>query len=398
MTRPNILSLPMASFARSFSGVLPAFINGIQKDPDILHHPRWQQFIPCPQQRLASKCAAMHRIRPDIVLTDSGPIVTEIDFVPAGIGIGLQGLRGDDALQDAYLQPFAEWYNGHRVSLTGTSRTIKEIELLTTEMARRYPHTRVVGNKIEDGIPAGFDVIDRQFYADDHPFGFLDNAIVTTNRPYHDSKVWFAVIHDRSMDALLLRHVSAGQLAFLRQVLPETHLLGHLQPEELKQLIGDDHTQWLIKGTGVEETGSWGCRSTFLGVSYTRGRFGRILDVAMGISEESPAAVLGNHKHLPRHPVIQRFYASRDFRKEMVAMMQGGLQAVDAEALGKRVDDIDASRVAQKPAAGRLGIYFLVDAEKHSCLHTPAGIITLRSNNALVHGAGDCRMASFVLE
>src|SRR3989344_1326995 len=100
--------VPLARFNHQLSKFLPKLIDLLRSD-DIRAHPIWGTVIPYDVPSYGTGESLGHCVRPDVLLTSSGPKICELDFVPSGRGYLLKSLmqRVD---QLAVSRTFAEWY------------------------------------------------------------------------------------------------------------------------------------------------------------------------------------------------------------------------------------------------------------------------------------------------
>jgi hypothetical protein len=383
-------------FSRRFAAALPPLLEYL-KSPQFACHERWARLMPFDVPSYGRRPSVGHCVRPDILLTADGPRVCELDFVPSGRGFTLAELGSPE--REALLSAFDSWYEameaGHVLYATGTT-TVCFLETVRFAQALHQLTDRAIEAVNIDDVPSTHGaLVDRLFYASecDRPGG-VDAHTVITAEPYLDSKMVFAVVHDAEMTGDLTAAVGAENLAFLREVMIETHALTRLRAEEPEFLVNEvlgraadgsaRRHGWLVKTADVESAASWGSRSVVLGPGSTEAVFAAAIR----------GGIARGRKDLGRRQVLQPFLESDDLRRVWDAAVDGDVAAPDPAKFGWA-----AGPATQQPATrkvyGRFGLFFLVANTTGQVFVPPAGPLTIRQDR-VAHGAPDALILPFI--
>ena len=284
-------------------------------------------------------------IRPDLVLTDEGFTIAELDSVPGGIGLTQwlnttyashkthDILGGADGMLDGFLKILGG---------TGTVLISKEAATYKPEMeylARLAGKDEGGRMKDEGGsVRDVLSVCDAESFL--HPSSFIPHPslyrffehfdlpnipaapaifaavasgaarITPPFKPYLEEKLWFALFWMRPLRAYWRRELSERHFLELQKVIPYTWIL---DPEPLPQhavIPGLDIHSWeelkafsqkqrelILKISGFHET-AWGSRSVVLGSDAPGPEWSAAIDAAL--------AQAGTHPH-----ILQRFHKGR---------------------------------------------------------------------------------------
>ncbi len=380
----DIIHVPeLRNLSEKMTKILPKLISLMSSD-NLRKHEIWGQMIPFSVPSYGTGMSFGHCVRPDIIITEDGPIICELDFVPSGRGYLLSSLPID--MQRQWLENFANWYANmgvEEILYATASVTICDQETnLFVDLLKEYHDINIKSINIDEYDKSKINgaLIDRLFYAAE--MKTPDNLLgcnVSTAEPHFDSKMIFAVIHDLEMNDELLKIFGSDDLAFLRKVFPYSRPVSLLSEKDLDFILSEKDN-WVIKSCEVEDHNSWGCRGTFMGASYTTSKF---KDILLGEREIK-------NKSIGLIPIIQRYHQSKDFRPFWNGMVDGLYRKPTLSLF-----DLDekTTRHADKMVGGRFGLYFLVDRLRNICNVPDFGIVTLRSDR-LVHGAKDAFVTS----
>lgn len=369
-----------------FGLALPHLIKALKSD-DIKMHPKWGSVIPYDVQVYGCCSSPGHCIRPDIVLTEQGPRVVELDFVASGRGFTLNVLSkfsDGESRQRDFLRPFAEWYQsmGHSSILYSTATLTSSYQetSLFSEALEKYFSVDIRACNIDTSHYL-WGLIDRlsyryEMYPQDPDRLYLSEDVVTTAEPYLDSKAIFALIHDVFMEQVLLRHMPMSSLCILREMMPASYLLENVSDESLAR-IKAVRDQWVIKSTDVEAYHSWGARGTIIGRKYSDSKFAKTLD----------RIEIPNKKDLGRHPIVQRFEESIDFTDMWNDVLINDKPQADLVSSAS-----DLAQAKQK-IYGRIGVYYLICNKIPTVTMPPFAVLTLRPD-VLVHGASNAMVTA----
>lgn len=389
-------AITLGGFVAQFAAVLPKLLAAL-KDPALRQHPIYGEWIPYDVLPYGNGESLGHCIRPDIILTADGPRVCEMDFVPSGRGFCLSAVP-DQVRVGAYLDSFGAWYGAmettHVAYATATTTTCWKESLTFSDALRQHSGIDISAVNIDE-TPTNGAVIDRLFYASEMrtPQRLADKRVLTAE-PHLDSKMVMALVHDPSVHSHWLRHMSAEDLAFLRQAFPVTFFLPLVRrylPHLLEQWCANERkgkdvvsgrNDWVVKNADVESDECWGSRGVIMGRKYGEAVFRRA--VLEGVNP--------NHKVMGDRPVLQRFSQSVDFAPIWNALASGELSV--GGRMGLSVERGVTSQPARKAVAARVGFYCLVANTTGEVFVPPCGVLTLRQDD-LVHGASDANYTAF---
>lgn len=291
-------------------------------------------------------------IRPDLLLTENGLSVTELDSVPGGIGLTAwlnqtysnSEVRGDRSEviggADGMLRGFASIFGG-----------ANRVHLIVSEEAATYrPEMEWVasqlGNsrfKIQDSKFTDFadgDAVYRFFELFDLPN--VPNAAVIfemaaakrirltpPSKPVFEEKMLFALLWNRNLQGFWRQELGEGFLARLKKLVPYTWVVdpAPLPPhaaipelnltdwQQLKTLSQKDRGL-VLKVSGYSEL-AWGARGVFLGSDLSQEDWAKAVDDALAQFEQSPRVLQRFHKPAL---VEARWF---DFAKNEVVPMKG---------------------------------------------------------------------------
>jgi hypothetical protein len=267
-------------------------------------------------------------IRPDLLLTDHGLALTELDAVPGGIGltawlnqtyaqIGEKVIGGADGMARGFAGIFGEARNVHVVISQEAATYRPEMEWLCHQL-----------NSLErcflprDATPFPFadgDAVYRFFELFDLPnvpaAGALFDAAVNMQirltpppRPIFEEKMLFALLWNRHLREFWRRELGEAFFQRLLKLVPYTWVLdpAPLPPQAVIPELG--LTDWqqlkalsqkerelILKASGFSEH-AWGARSVYLGSDLSHTDWSTAVDGALGGFEKSPCVLQRYHK------------------------------------------------------------------------------------------------------
>ena len=267
-------------------------------------------------------------IRPDLVLTDDGFTIAELDSVPGGIGL-TQWLNATYAAFGTHdvLGGATGMLDGF-VEILGGSGTV----LISKEAATYKPEmeylARLAGLSVRDAesflppsalrpptslyrffehfdlpnipaAPAIFDAVARG-----------DARITPPLKPYLEEKLWFALFWMRPLREFWRRELSERHFLELQKVIPYTWIMDPAPLPQHAVIPGLDIHAWeelkgfsqkqrelILKISGFHET-AWGSRSVVLGSDSSHPEWQAAIDAAL--------AGAATHPH-----ILQRFHKGR---------------------------------------------------------------------------------------
>ncbi len=266
-------------------------------------------------------------IRPDLILTDDGLAIAELDTVPGGIGLthwlacayaplGGDILGGESGMLDGFL-----------AMLGGPAHILVSEEAATYRPEMQYlarlsrGALRVHDAAHFDPTAHGTTPIYRFFENFDLPNipgiqATLDAAAAGSMRvtppikPYLEEKLWFALFWMRPLREFWRRELSERHFLKLQQVIPYTWILDPTPLPHHGVIPGLEIQHWselftfsqkqrdlILKISGFSELG-WGSRSVTLGSDTPQPEWQAALERALG--------------DFPHHPwILQRFHKGR---------------------------------------------------------------------------------------
>jgi hypothetical protein len=322
-------------YRRSAAGRLPAWIAELLDQGK----PGWLAQL----QREPGTAAQFPRvIRPDLILTNSGFSMTELDSVPGGIGVaawlartyseaGFEILGGPDGMVDGFrsLLPaggsilVSKESADYRPEMEWLARTLGDA--WQVESAEDYqPGSRALYRFFElfdwPSIPAA------RHLAEASASGEIQ--ITPPFKPHLEDKLWLALLWSPALKQLWEQTLRGSHLRRLRELVPFGWVLDPtpLPPhaalprldahswQEVGQFSQKDR-QLVLKVSGFHET-AWGSRGVFIGHDLAADEWARRLQTALDQSAQQPW-ILQDFREGRRieHPV---------FREDgSIEMMQG---------------------------------------------------------------------------
>lgn len=246
-------------------------------------------------------------IRPDLVLTEDGFALTEIDSVPGGIGLshwlnetyaglGEPVLGGASGMRDGFVSIFPD----------GDVVVSEEAATYRPEMEYLVGKDRV---QAAEGYQFSPDTpVYRFFECFDWPLldsirASYDPATVKITpplKPQLEEKLWLALFWNAHLQEFWRQHVSERGVKLLREVIPYSWVLDPtpLPPhavlpkldisgwEELKH-FGQKRREWILKLSGFHEN-AWGARSVVVGTDLSTPDWSEAVDTALASFNTHP--------------------------------------------------------------------------------------------------------------
>ncbi len=329
-------------------------------------------------------------IRPDLILTESGYIIAEIDSVPGGIGLtgwlnqtysafDNEIVGGADGMLDGFRSVMP---NGGDIVISQEAATYRpEMEWTSARLKDRDPDLewRVVA--AENYEPQDSRAVYRFFELFDLPnLPKIDKtlraneegriSITPPIKPYLEEKMWFALFWLQPLHEFWRRELGEKYFLKLQEVIPYSWLL---DPTPLPQHaviprleIHDWHEaarfsqkdrDLLLKVSGFSPLG-WGSRGIALGADLPHAEWERRIDNALATFESSPT-------------ILQRFHKGRLFEHRYWDAESGDLKTMKGRV--------------------RLCPYFFVESDRVKLRGALATIAP--ADKKLLHGMRDAIMA-----
>jgi hypothetical protein len=289
-------------------------------------------------------------IRPDILLTENGFSITELDSVPGGIGLtgwlnqtyskletGKFEIIGDtDGMIRGFESVFGDAKNVHIVVSEEAKTYQPEMEWLANQIGNSK--FKIQNSKFEDFSDG--DAIYRFFELFDLPN--VENAkkifelavekkikLTPPPKPIFEEKMLFALLWNRNLQNFWRQELGESFLARLKKIIPYTWLVDptplppHAAIPELNltdwqqlKTLSQKERELILKISGFSEK-AWGARGVFLGSDLSQADWSAAVDEALSSFEKSPS-------------VLQRFENPKlvdaswfDFEKNEIVPMKG---------------------------------------------------------------------------
>ena len=265
-------------------------------------------------------------IRPDVILTDDGLKIVELDSVPGGIGLtawlnqtyaglGSAVVGGADGILKGFAGIFADNPRVHIV-VSDESKTYRpEMEWLSQQLgADRFMVRDATFKDFADG-----DAVYRFFELFDVPNvpnGELilqharDGRVRVTPplKPALEEKMMFALLWNRNLQGFWRQHLGEAFLHRLLELVPYSWLIDpaplppqaaipRLELTDWNQLksLSQRERELILKVSGFSPEG-WGARGVFLGSDLSHAEWSAAVDKALASATRSPYVLQRFHK------------------------------------------------------------------------------------------------------
>ena len=371
-------------YRHSISGKQPTWV------ADLLDQGKPQSLLDW-QRHAGFKNSLPRVLRPDILLTENGWHITELDSVPGGIGLTswlnetyaehsevFGGARG-------MVDGFAGIFNGDgpvHVMVSEESATYRpEMEWLCTRAGKRFAVRDPGFDTFSEGDAAYrfFELFDLENVAA-HTALFeigATNKIQLTPPPkaHLEEKMLFALFWNRNLREFWQRELGGKFMRQLEQVIPRTWVvdptplpphaaLPELELTDWRQLgtLSQKERQFVLKLSGFNER-AWGARSVRLGNDLSQINWAAAVSEAIADFGESPW-------------ILQRFEKPRRVQHEWF--------------------DFESGEALQMPGRVRLCPYFFMQGEEEVKLGGVLATIC-PADKKIIHGMRDAILAPCVI-
>jgi hypothetical protein len=264
-------------------------------------------------------------IRPDILLTENGFSITELDSVPGGIGLTgwmnqtyskheAQVLGGAEGMIRGFESIFGNAKNVHIVISEEAKTYRPEMEWLAQQLGSRFTIHDSQFNEFADGsaIYRFFELFDLPNVASAKKIFDLaaEKKIRLTPppKPMFEEKMLFALLWNRNLQNFWRQELGEGFLARLKKNIPYTWLVDptpmppHAAIPELNltdwqqlKTMSQKERDLILKVSGFSEN-AWGARGVFLGSDLSGADWSVAVDTALKNFETSPSVLQCFHK------------------------------------------------------------------------------------------------------
>jgi hypothetical protein len=352
------------------------------------------------QRSLAFKNEVPRVIRPDILLTENGISITELDSVPGGIGLtawlGKTYSAPNSQLPTHNILGGAEGMQRGFAAIFGDA---KQVHIVVSEEAATYkPEMAWLAEQLNQKGGATFHVQPatfNQFAEGDAVYRFFElfdlqnvaNAkqifdlaaekkikLTPPPKPIFEEKMLFALLWNRNLLPFWRQELGESFLARLKKMIPYTWLMEptplppHAAIPELNltdwaqlKAMSQKERDLILKVSGFSEN-AWGARGVFLGSDLPSEDWSKAVDAALANFETSPSVLQRFHKPAL---VDAQWY---DFAKNELVPMKG---------------------------RARLCPYYFVAGENDAARPQLGGVLAtiVPADKKIVHGMGDAIIA-----
>ncbi len=292
-------------------------------------------------------------IRPDLLITEHGLSVTELDSVPGGIGLTAwlnqtytevegrgsrvesQILGGADGMIRGFASIFGTAEHVHVIVSDEAATYRPEMHWLTEQLGARFAVRDASYSDFApgDAVYRFFELFDLSNVANAKQIFELaaEHKIRVTPppKPVFEEKMLFALLWNRNLQGFWRQELGEGFLSRLKKLVPYTWIIdpAPLPPhgaipelnltdwQQLKTLSHKER-ELIMKVSGFSDK-AWGARGVFLGSDLSHEDWSKAVDEALAHFEQSPSVLQRFHK--PALVDASWF----DFTKNEVVPMKG---------------------------------------------------------------------------
>ena len=348
------------------------------------------------QRHPAFKNEVPRVIRPDILITEDGFAITELDSVPGGIGLtawlnqtyaAIAATRGGKSViggADGMLRGFASIFGAAtrvQIVVSEEAATYRpEMEWLTLQLGPRFnmQNTRCEDFADGDAVYRFFELFDLANVPNARRIFELATEkrirLTPPPKPVFEEKMLFALLWNRNLQSFWRQELGEGFFARLRRHTPYTWIIdpSPLPPhgaipelnltdwQQLKSLSQRER-DLILKVSGFSES-AWGARGVFLGSDLSQEDWSRAVDAALQHFASSPS-------------VLQRFHKPA---------------LVDAQWF-----DFDGASVVPMKGRARLCPYYFVSGDGDAARPALGGVLATicPADKKIIHGMTDAIIA-----
>lgn len=290
-------------------------------------------------------------IRPDLLITEDGLRVTELDSVPGGIGLTawlnktyasrnsqpstLNVLGGADGMIRGFASIVGTGAHVHVIVSDEAATYRPEMHWLTEQLGARFTvrDASFTGFAEGDAVYRFFELFDLSNVGNAKQIFDLaaENKIRVTPppKPMFEEKMLFALLWNRNLQGFWRQELGEGFLSRLKKLVPYTWIIDpaplppHAAIPELNltdwqqlKAMSQKERDLILKVSGFSEN-AWGARGVFLGSDLSQEDWSKAVDAALADFEKSPSVLQRFHK--PSLVDASWF----DFTKNEVVPMKG---------------------------------------------------------------------------
>jgi hypothetical protein len=303
------------------------------------------------QRSAAFKNEIPRVIRPDILLTETGFSITELDSVPGGIGLtGWLGksysepkvqspkpkvIGGADGMIRGFENIFGDAQQVHIIVSEEAKTYRPEMEWLAAQLGSRFTVHDSQFNDFADGsaVYRFFELFDLPNVANAKQIfelaAEMKIRLTPPPKPMFEEKMLFALLWNRNLQNFWRQELGEGFLARLKKIIPYTWLVDpaplppyaaipELNLTDWQQLktLSQKERDLILKVSGFSEN-AWGARGVYLGSDLSHADWSAAVDRAISSFSNSPFVLQRYEK--PRLVEAEWF----DFEKNQTVPMKG---------------------------------------------------------------------------
>jgi len=264
-------------------------------------------------------------IRPDILLTDEGYIITELDSVPGGIGLtawlnqtyaecGADIIGGKDGMLDGFSKIFEGSKNVHIIVSDESATYRPEMQWLSTVLGSRFSvrDSNYFGWNSDDAIYRFFELFDianlnnaKKIFADSTSGGLL---VSPPPKACLEEKMLLSLLWNRNLHDFWRRELGSS---FFKEMIKHTPQSWVVDPSPLPPhaaIPGLELTDWrqlynmtqrernlVLKISGFSER-AWGARGLHVGSDLSQADWSKAVECALAEFNHSPWVLQRYHK------------------------------------------------------------------------------------------------------
>lgn len=304
------------------------------------------------QRSAAFKNDVPRVIRPDLLLTETGLAVTELDSVPGGIGLtawlnqvysnaprttqhALPVIGGPDGMTHGFASIFGDATHVHVIVSNEAATYRPEMQWIAEQLGPRFAarDASYADFAAGDAVYRFFELFDLPNVANAKQIFALaaEQKIRVTPppKPVFEEKMLFALLWNRNLHGFWRQELGEAFLARLKKLVPYTWVMDpsplpphgaipELNLTDWQQLkaLSQKERELILKVSGFSEH-AWGARGVFLGSDLSHEDWSQAVDDALQHFEQSPRVLQRFHK--PALVETSWF----DFEKNEVVPMKG---------------------------------------------------------------------------
>ncbi len=273
-------------------------------------------------------------IRPDLLITDDGLRVTELDSVPGGIGLTawlgktyssinyqpstINLIGGADGMLRSFASIFGDAKTVHLVVSDEAATYRPEMKWIAEELNRAGGPTFNLQPSTFNAFTDG-DAVYRFFELFDLPnvanakqiFDLAAEGKIRVTpppKPMFEEKMLFALLWNRNLQSFWRQELGEGFLARLKKLVPYTWLVDptplpphgaipelNLTDWQQLKVMSQKERDLILKVSGFSDK-AWGSRGVFLGSDLSQEEWSKAVDDALANFDKSPSVLQRFHK------------------------------------------------------------------------------------------------------